>query len=379
MTDTTAGFDKHNSMILIVDDTQQNIQVLGSILMKENYQISVARNGLEALSAVEEVKPDILLLDIMMPELDGFETCKRLKESPDTKDIPIIFLTAKIETDDIIKGFELGAVDYITKPFNAKELLVRVNTHLDLKHSHESLRLKEQQLREAIAAKDRFFSIVHHDLKDPFNILIGFSQLLLLNYDKYEEEKIKEIVQHIFDSTKQASNLLENLVQWARSQTGQIQWSPCKIDIRNIVKENIEILNDTALKKNVRLHSEIKKPSFVYADENMINIIVRNLISNGLKYTPDGGEVRISARDSDEFVELIISDTGIGMGKDDIEKLFRIDVHYTTRGTSEETGTGLGLILCKKFIEKNGGKIRVESTLGKGSRFMCTLPKQEGD
>ena len=209
-------------------------------------------------------------------------------------------------------------------------------------------------------------------------LLIGFSQLLLLNHDKYEEEKIKEIVQHIFDSTKQASNLLENLVQWARSQTGQIQWSPGKIDIRDIVKENIEILNDTALKKNVRLHSEIKKPSFVYADENMINIIVRNLISNGLKYTPDGGEVRISARDSDEFVELIISDTGIGMGKEDIEKLFRIDVHHTTRGTSEETGTGLGLILCKKFIEKNGGKIQVESTLGKGSSFKCTLPKQEG-
>ena len=134
-------------MILIVDDTQRNIQVLGSILMKEKYQISVAKNGLEALKVVKNVMPDIILLDIMMPELDGFETCKRLKESDKTKDIPVIFLTAKIETEDIIKGFELGAVDYITKPFNSKELLVRVNTHLDLKYAHEKIKKSEQILR----------------------------------------------------------------------------------------------------------------------------------------------------------------------------------------------------------------------------------------
>ncbi|MCK4464557.1 MAG: response regulator, partial [Bacteroidales bacterium] len=140
--------NNQNSMVLIVDDTPKNIQVIGSILMEQKYRISVAKNGREALKVVKDVKPDIILLDIMMPELDGFETCKQLKESPETRDIPVIFLTAKIETEDIVKAFELGAVDYVIKPFNAKELLVRVNTHLDLKYAHEKIKKSEQELQK---------------------------------------------------------------------------------------------------------------------------------------------------------------------------------------------------------------------------------------
>jgi len=272
-----------NSMILIVDDKKENLQVLGSILIKEKYQISVAKNGLEALKIVNKVKPDIILLDIMMPELDGFETCKRLKESGETKDIPIIFLTAKIETEDIVKGFELGAVDYITKPFNAKELLVRVNTHLDLKHAHEQIKKSEQLLREANAAKDRFFSIISYDLKDPFNTLIGFSQLLLSNYDKYPPDKIREIGQFLFNSTLQASNRLENLIQWSRSQTGIIKWNPKDIEIHRLIKKNIELLQDSAKKKNIRINHQNGEKLFLYADEGMINTIIRNLISNAIK------------------------------------------------------------------------------------------------
>lgn len=366
--------NKQNSMILIVDDKQENLQVLGSILMNEKYKISVAKNGLEALKVVNNVVPDIILLDIMMPELDGFETCKRLKDSPETRHIPIIFLTAKIESEDIVKGFELGAVDYVTKPFKAKELLVRVNTHLDLKHSHERIRKNEQLLREANAAKDRFFSIISRDLKDPFNTLVGFSQLLLSNVDKYPPEKIKEIGQYLFDSTVQASNLLENLIQWARSQTGIIQWNPGKIELYKVINQNIELLKDSAKKKNIRIKSEIGKGIFVYADENMVNTVLRNLISNAIKYSEDKGDVLITSQDAGDAVEITVSDKGTGIKEEDLEKLFRIDIRFSTKGTGGEEGSGLGLILCKKFIEKNGGEIWVKSENDSGSKFKFTLP-----
>ena len=364
-----------NSMILIVDDKKENLQVLGSILIKEKYQISVAKNGLEALKIVSKVKPEIILLDIMMPELDGFETCKRLKESGETKDIPIIFLTAKIEPEDIVKGFELGAVDYITKPFNAKELLVRVNTHLDLKHSHEKIRKSEQLLREANAAKDRFFSIISYDLKDPFNTLIGFSQLLLSNYDKYPAEKIREIGQFLFDSTIQASNRLENLIQWSRSQTGITKWNPKNLDVQKLINKNIELLKDAIKKKNIKIILHDGEKLSAYADEDMINTVIRNLISNAIKYSPENGEVNINMKEAGNTAEVSISDKGIGIPEKDFEKLFRIDIRYSTKGTSGEEGSGLGLILCKKFVEKNKGKIWAESVKDEGSVFTFTLPK----
>jgi signal transduction histidine kinase len=365
----------HNSMILIVDDKKENLQVLGSILIKEKYQISVAKNGLEALQIVNRVKPDIILLDIMMPELDGFETCKRLKESEETKDIPIIFLTAKIEMEDIVRGFELGAVDYITKPFNSKELLVRVNTHLELKHAHEHIKKSEQLLREVNAAKDRFFSIISYDLKDPFNTLIGFSQLLLANYDKYPPEKIREIGQFLFNSTLQASTRLENLMQWSRSQTGTMKWTPQKIDIQKLILKNVELLNEAALKKDLKITLQNNEKMYAHADEGMINTVMRNLLSNAIKYSNEKREVFIKSKETGDSIEVTVVDHGIGIHEKDMDKLFRIDIRYTTPGTHGEEGSGLGLILCKKFIEKNKGRIWAESIKDKGSTFTFTLPK----
>jgi len=371
--------DNQNSMILIVDDKQENLQVLGSILIQKKYKLSVAKNGLEALNIVTRVKPDLILLDIMMPELDGFETCKRLKESLETREIPIIFLTAKIEPEDIVKGFELGAVDYITKPFNAKELLVRVNTHLELKHAHERIKKSEQLLREANQAKDRFFSIISRDLKDPFNTLVGFSQLLLSNFDKYPPEKIREIGQYLFNSTIQASNRLENLIQWSRSQTGITKWNPIKLDIKKLIDKNIEILNEAARKKDIQVNSRVGKKIYVYADEDMINTVIRNLISNAIKYSNAKSNVVITSRENKESVLLEVSDKGVGIKEEDLQKLFRIDIRHATRGTNGEEGSGLGLILCKKFIEKNGGKITVESKESEGSQFSFTLPKPKDE
>ncbi len=356
--------------ILIVDDVPKNIQVAANILQQEGYQMAFAQNGKAAISQVQSNRFDLILLDIMMPGMDGFEVCRQLRENPETRNIPIIFLTAKTDAESILKGFEVGAVDYVTKPFNGSELSARVKTHLSLKRAQEDL-------LEANATKDKFFSIIAHDLKNPFNALIGLSKLLLNNYDGFNDVKRKDFVQMIHRSSEQGFKLLENLLDWSRMQTGKMEWQPHEIDLNIYAFENISLLNAAAENKNIRLSSLIAKDTMVYADANMIRMVIRNLLSNAIKFTPEGGEVTISSRQTDGYEEVTVSDTGIGMSEEDIGKLFRIDVHHSSPGTADEQGTGLGLILCKEFVEKNGGKIWVKSEVGKWSEFKFSAPKKE--
>jgi signal transduction histidine kinase len=305
----------------------------------------------------------------MMPEMDGFEACRHLKKDPETKDIPIIFLTARTDTIDIVKGFKLGAVDYITKPFRGEELLSRVKTHLELKFSREAL-------KELNATKDKFFSIIAHDLKDPLQFLLLSADSLYNHYDSFDETKRKDYIHRFRNSSQQLSALLENLLVWARSQSGSIETKPGKIDIRTLVVESIDVLKGNAQKKDIALSFQIARGTFAFADKNMIRTVLRNLIANAVKFTPPGGKVKVNASTSTkgDWLEISVSDTGVGINAQDITGLFRIDVIKSTRGTDNEKGTGLGLVLCKEFVEKNNGSIRVTSTPGKGSRFTFTLP-----
>ncbi len=357
--------------ILIVDDVPKNIQVAANILQKEGYLMAFAQNGTTALNQARCTKFDLILLDIMMPDMDGYEVCRELRSDPATKDIPIIFLTAKTDTDSVIRGFDLGAMDYVAKPFNGAELLARVKTHLELNHTRE-------QLVDANVTKDKFFSIIAHDLKNPFNALIGLSKMLLNQLDRMDEAKMKEIVRMIYDSSNHTYQLLENLLDWSRMQTGKMQWKPMEIGIGAIAYENVCLLKAGAEKKEISLSSDVGSDTLAYADPNMVTMVVRNLLSNAVKFTGKGGSVHICSETRDQFEEIAVIDTGVGMKPEDVEKLFRIDVHHSTPGTDKEAGTGLGLILCRDFIQKNGGDIRVESEMGKGSRFVFTLPKSAG-
>jgi len=182
-------------LVLVVEDIPKNMEVVCNILRKEGYRLAMAGNGLQGLEMVPNVKPDLILLDIMMPEMDGFEVCKRLKENPETKDIPIIFLTAIVETVDIVKGFEMGAVDYVTKPFKGAELTSRVRTHLELKFARESL-------QELNATKDKFFSIIAHDLKDPLSYLLLSADMLYNQYEEMAEEKRKDYIRRFYNNSQ---------------------------------------------------------------------------------------------------------------------------------------------------------------------------------
>lgn len=365
----------NNATILIVDDNPTNLQVLLSSLQETGFETLIAQSGEGALRQVKYAQPEIILLDVMMPGIDGFETCRRLKENKTTREIPVIFMTALSDTVDKIKGFEVGGVDYITKPFQHEEVLARVNAHLTIRKLQQQLQKKNEQLRELNASKDKFFSIIAHDLKTPFSALLGFTRAVADSSVNFSPDEMNEIFIDLRKSAENLYALLENLLSWSRIQKGVMEHQPDHIDLHELVMQNVTLFTPNTMQKQITLLNSLKKETFAYADHNMVDTVIRNLLSNALKFTDTNGKVEVSATQDDQFVEVSVTDTGVGIREEDIPKLFRIDVKYKNIGTAGEEGTGLGLNLCKDLVEKNGGKIWVESEVGKGTTFRFTLPK----
>ncbi len=239
----------------------------------------------------------------------------------------------------------------------------------------EQMKEANQQLSLLNATKDKFFSIIAHDLRNPFNAVSGFSNLLIKKIDTITQEKSLKYLNTIYTASKTGNNLLENLLQWSRSQTGHITFEPVRLDLFTIAEEVLKLIEGDAEQKNISIKQLIDQNIFVFADENMLKTVFRNIVSNAIKFSYENGTIILKSGINNQFVEVNISDSGVGISKENIEKLFRIDVTVSTKGTLNESGTGLGLVLCKEFIEKNGGKIWVESEVAKGSSFIFTIPK----
>ncbi|MBN2683162.1 MAG: tetratricopeptide repeat-containing sensor histidine kinase [Bacteroidales bacterium] len=260
---------------------------------------------------------------------------------------------------------------YFSKQKSTRELKYK---NEELLHANEKLKVSEYHLRELNATKDKFFSIIAHDLKNPFSALLGLTDLLDRKVSRLEKDEIKNYTTNIYKSANSVYAILENLLQWSRSQSGKLAFHPEEIDLQNIINTNIALLSLGAEKKGVLIESFVKPGTFVWADEQLLNTILRNIIGNAVKFSQFNGKVEISCRNMQDFVEISIKDDGVGISKNDQEKLFRIDENFSTQGTSNETGTGLGLIICKEFIEKHGGTIRIESEIDRGSNFAFTIP-----
>ena len=405
--------EKHT--ILIVDDNSNNLFSLHE-LIKDNFQVDVveATSGFEALRIITEQQIDLCLMDVQMPEMDGFETARLVRSRPRTAHIPVIFITAFDPNKHLMeKGLSAGGLDYLTKPIDDVQIVHTLNMYLrflgrerdinseleekvhqrtselqninrklkleieERKRAETALQESETKLKEANAAKDKFFSIIAHDLRNPFNAVIGFSNILREGIGELGADEISEYIGYINESALNAYTLLGNLLDWARSQTNSIQFEPEAINITEIVNATLVILSGEATKKNIAISSTVADDCVVRADSNMVSAVLRNLVSNAIKFTHPGGQVSIFSAMAGSCHEFTVEDNGIGIQEKDIDKLFRIDTKLYTKGTAEESGTGLGLILCKEFIEKNAGAIRVESEQGKGSRFIFTLPVAE--
>ncbi len=288
------------------------------------------------------------------------------------------FTNNGIETCEVVLLADDNRSTYVhlSGTINGKreQCLLTVTDFTERKKAEQEVKLKNEELSELNAQKDRFFSIIAHDLKSPFNSIMGFSEILVGQINENDYDGIKRYAEIILESSQRAMDLLMNLMDWTRAQTGRMEFNPEYFEIIDLIDENILLFDGIAAQKGITINRILPPKIPVFADKEMLNTVCRNLISNAIKFTKPEGEIFISAIEKQTEIMVSVSDNGVGISKTNIGKLFRIDQNYTTSGTNREQGTGLGLLLCKEFVEKHGGQIRVDSLEGIGSTFSFTLP-----
>lgn len=366
--------------ILIVEDETLVSFDLKNILLSLGYNvIGVVRTGEEAFSIAFEEKPDLILLDIMLGgKLNGIEAAEQIKKSID---VPIVYLTAYADKDTIQSAKVTEPYGYIIKPFEERALqstielaLYKFKTELKLKESEKRYKQLAERLKEANESKDNFFSIISHELRGPFNSILGFAEILYNDLDELPKEELKIYVESLYHSSKHIYNLLNNLLHLTKFQAGKIDFNPQRISLNDAVEKATKMIKFSAEQKNILISKNAADNIHVYADEAMIDSIMMNLLSNSVKFTKRGGRIDISAEKKGEVAEIKVRDSGIGMNDETISNLFKIQMSKSYQGTEGETGTGLGLILVKKFVEQNGGSLKVYSRLNEGSIFSFSIP-----
>jgi two-component system, sensor histidine kinase and response regulator len=354
--------------ILIVDDDPENILFTKEMLSKTGYNTISARNSKDALDLIAQNLPTLILLDLMMQDKKGIEVCKLIKDNSNWKDIPVIFLTSRDYKEHLVEGFNAGGDDYITTPYLQEELLVRVK-------KHEEMATYPRKISEMNKTRDRLFSIIAHDIKSPLSGIQQAIDAIDMGYIDPGSEDFRDIMQHLGKRTRQTSHLLSNLLTWTRVQGESISFEPKNHNIVSLISNSTQFHQVTAEQKNIELITNIDVDAMVYCDENSMNTVFRNLLSNALKFTHCGGKICICSKTSDTGVEISVTDNGVGMCQETVEKLFVKEEFYTSYGTNNEQGTGLGLFVIKDFIRKNKGSLSVQSEPDKGTTIKVTLPK----
>ncbi len=366
-------------LILIVDDTLKNIQVLGSILLEHEYDIHVAQNGQQALDAANVINPDLILLDVIMPELDGFETCRCLKAKTKTQHIPVIFLTAKTTEEDMLKGFELGGVDYVTKPFSSVVLLARVNTHLNLKFANEELTQQKVALEKSILLRENVERIIRHDLKSPLSGIISVSSLLdeMPNLELYRRQKF---IKNIKNSGYRMLEMINNSLDIYKIETGTYVCNPELVDILSVIKkvitenEYITRINNLSIDVLSQGKSVSKQELFTIQGEQLLCYsIFANLLKNAVEASPDEERITISVDKDDSHCVLSIHNKGA------IPESIRAKFFDKYITANKYDGTGLGTYSAKLMAETQGGTINFETSEEIGTTVIVSLPNFVGN
>lgn len=364
-------------VILVIDDQAQNLQILSTTLRAAGYQVAAANSGPTALRILEKRLPDLILCDIMMPEMDGYAVCRQLKSQPETQDIPLIFLTAKTESEDVLLGFEVGAVDYVTKPFNAGELLARVKTHTELKRARDTILSYTHQLETLNEEKNHFLGIAAHDLKNPLTTIMLSAEMVQLKRERIRPEDLDLYIGIIYKDAERMLMIVSNLLDVNRIEAGKIPLRPEVLELEHFLQRLLKQYAMTAERKQITLRPLMpEEPPTLITDPHIAFQIADNLLSNAIKYSPPGRKVELTVQNVGDRVELAVCDQGPGLTADDQERLFQKFTRLSARPTGGENSTGLGLSIVKMLCELLQATIRCESQLGEGARFVVSFPRE---
>ena len=360
--------------ILIVDDVVSNVLLLKILLTNEKFQVCTANCGNMCIEQAKKEHPDLILLDVMMPDINGFDTAVILKKDPELKDIPIIFLTALNNPSDLVHGFQVGASDFLTKPFNKEELVIRVMHQITVVAAKRIIEKQNRELLATINNRDKMFSVIAHDLRSPMASIRMVLNLVVASMSpELIGPELFELLDKANKESEEVHDLLDNLLKWTKSQTGRLNVVTQDLDLNDIIPGVVDIFEMIAQTKKIKLQFQAtEQPLVVRADNDMLKTVVRNFMSNAIKFSPEESTIEIMMKPEGDFAKISVRDHGVGIAADRLGSIFHKG--ETTYGTGGEEGSGLGLQLCQDFARKNGGDVMVESVEGEGSTFSVMVP-----
>lgn len=378
MMDATPKNQAHDlpaGKILIVDDDRINIRILSGILKSEGYELASAESGEKALESYAQFKPSLVLLDVVMPGINGFETCRRLKAQYGDDCAPIVFITAKNESDDVVEGLTAGGVDYLPKPFQAKEVLARIRTHLQNRLLAEQQKSLVEQLSKADAAKNRFLGMAAHDLRNPLASIRGLAEFLRDGTVGQLTPDQLDLVNTIHSASQSMLEMVNELLDVATIESGELKIAPAKNDLVELIGKSVYLRNIDAAKKNTRITPVAStEPCWVNVDPAKMLQVIDNLLSNAIKYSPPGSTVTVEIRREAKSCSFSVKDQGPGIPEGERDKLFKDFGRLSVQPTGGEKSTGLGLAICRKIVDAHHGSIVAENLPARGCEFRVTLP-----
>lgn len=384
-------YESKECSILIVDDNPKNLQVLGSALKDAGYKIEAAIDGKEALEWLKEKTFDLVLLDVMMPGMDGFEVCKIIRKNKKLDNLPVLFLTAKVDRESIIAGFKMGAQDYITKPFDSGELLARVKTHIDLKRSKEVLQETNKWLETKVAertkeladanaelmgldnAKTDFLNIISHEIRTPLNGILGFLGILK---DRIDSDELKTFFDLLDLSATRLEKFATTALHITNLQVKKTQINLENLSINQVVNDSIQKINDQLSKKDIDISYKASGSELILGDYELLVLSFMNILENAIKYSGKGGRIRIKTESNNNNVFCEVSDEGTGFSSEALNSLFKL---FTPGEAHIDSNKGLSLCLVKLIIEAHGGKIEARNNKTKGATVFLTFRKVQSN
>jgi len=361
--------------ILIVDDDRINLRILSGILQGERYQITLAESGEAALEAYAKARPDLVLLDVIMPGIDGFETCRRLKHTYGVDGAPVVFITAKSGSDDVVQGLAAGGADYLPKPFKPKEVLARIRSHLQSQTLVERQKLLVEQLSKANAAKNKFLGMAAHDLRNPLASIRGLAEFLCDGTVGPMTPDQLDLVRTIHDASQSMLDLVNELLDVATIEAGELKLQLEPQDLVGVLGKSIFLSNIEAAKKNTRIvQTEAPASAVTMIDQAKIRQVADNLISNAVKFSPPGSTITVVVHAAAGIRGFSVQDQGPGIPEAERDRLFKDFGRLSVKPTGGEKSTGLGLAICQKIVHAHGGMISAQNLPELGCEFRVTLP-----